>query len=895
MSTFIESCFCRGRGPLGIMTVRHRDRPDLIATMLRERNVARFIVASHGFGKSSLAFEYAQIVFTFQHVFWVKGTSPCFLRDLDAGTLADAILHVDHEAALVVWDDVPPLSDERADAFAHVIDALLGQGVESVVTCMPSADRFASLERDRLLLDAHDLLLSDAEMQAECAAGQLPQHWERECIDAMRIPCVRWHEGNARALLVRGLQAEELPGDAWLVMLTLLLLEHGSLDDLLPFLPLERAEEAFHEVARGYPLFGADERTGLFHTLDMDASLVLDAFSRRIDALASASLHETRPGLYEHMADALLSRGQTRRACEFASASSTKKAGALWLARRGWKLLVAGEAQSYCDFHHQVMRSAVGLQDELSSQRAWAAFMLDDESFALKYCHRVRLSRTARPLHQIAAQVLEARLGSEAVRNKALEELRINIASQEASIHRDTGICDHDFVDWGLLARFTLALHESVTSALALWIQSFDEYRTGLTTADASRDAQPFSDERSHSMRSALLLGAAWLLDERVNENDASEAEMLHGRFGFDDVALFVRECLEEDALDETLEWVVVCAGSALERLGSVHARVSAYLPHSALSVRLHKAEIALFSQQEAYRKSAASQESVKYRYRHAYEEDTFGFAESPTREALETSRARGPLMSVRLFGGLEVRIGDTLLDTEAFGRQKTRILFELLVLNRGREMSKDRLVSLLWPESDEKQGRKSFYSAWSQLRRTFATEGECPYLIRTQTGCRLNRAVVHTDVAEFDQLCRTLLFEASADEDWERLYTLVRQEFGDDLLMCETGNAAINEMREAFRTQLVDGLVAAANRLAQQGEARGALWFAREAARRDPHREDVYIALMEAQILANQRGEALDTYFACRRFLSEELGIDPSTRLVRLYRSVIESEEVVV
>ena len=119
--------------------------------------------------------------------------------------------------------------------------------------------------------------------------------------------------------------------------------------------------------------------------------------------------------------------------------------------------------------------------------------------------------------------------------------------------------------------------------------------------------------------------------------------------------------------------------------------------------------------------------------------------------------------------------------------------------------------------------------------------------------------------------------------------------EYGEDLLSCEATNGVIGEMRESFRTQLVDGIVAAASRLARAGEARGALWFAREAMRRDPRREDVYIALMEAQILSDQRGEALDTYFLCRRFLSESLGIDPSLHLVQLYRSVIESEEVLL
>ena len=101
-----------------------------------------------------------------------------------------------------------------------------------------------------------------------------------------------------------------------------------------------------------------------------------------------------------------------------------------------------------------------------------------------------------------------------------------------------------------------------------------------------------------------------------------------------------------------------------------------------------------------------------------------------------------------------------------------------------------------------------------------------------------------------------------------------------------------MKEIRERCRSRLVDGLIAASLRLARSEEHTGSLWFAREALRRDSRREDVHIALMEAQIAADQRGPALETYFQCRRFLAEDLGIDPSPKLVGLYRSIIEYEE---
>ena len=70
------------------------------------------------------------------------------------------------------------------------------------------------------------------------------------------------------------------------------------------------------------------------------------------------------------------------------------------------------------------------------------------------------------------------------------------------------------------------------------------------------------------------------------------------------------------------------------------------------------------------------------------------------------------------------------------------------------------------------------------------------------------------------------------------------------------------------------------------------ALWFAREAAGRDRSREDACAALMEAQLGVGQRAAAIDTYLSCRRYLVEELGIDPSPSIVALYRSAVEAEE---
>ena len=91
MTGFLKQSSCKGHRPNHLASRRHYPRPDLIARLLRERHVARFLVAPEGFGKTGLAMEYADVVFSFDHVFWINGKSPCFLRDLDRGIISSSL------------------------------------------------------------------------------------------------------------------------------------------------------------------------------------------------------------------------------------------------------------------------------------------------------------------------------------------------------------------------------------------------------------------------------------------------------------------------------------------------------------------------------------------------------------------------------------------------------------------------------------------------------------------------------------------------------------------------------------------------------------------------------------------------------------------------------------
>ena len=109
MSSFISKSACRGNRPAHLLSYRYYQRQRLVSHLLRERGVARFIVAPYGYGKTGLALEYADTIFGFSGVYWINCKSPCFIRDLDEGSIATDCLRFDPKMMLVVFEDVPPL------------------------------------------------------------------------------------------------------------------------------------------------------------------------------------------------------------------------------------------------------------------------------------------------------------------------------------------------------------------------------------------------------------------------------------------------------------------------------------------------------------------------------------------------------------------------------------------------------------------------------------------------------------------------------------------------------------------------------------------------------------------------------------------------------------------
>ena len=866
MTSFLVKSACNGHCPNHLVSRRHYPRPDLIARLLRERHVSRFLVAPEGFGRSVLAMEYAQVVFSFEHTFWVNGRSPCFLRDLDRGIVASELFNLDDKPFLVVFDDIPPLDAARAELFSSSLDSLLARECEVLVCCAPSCDAFAALQHDRLKLSATDLLLTDVEIDAvktlEGGAGV-----DDGAISvSRRVPGLRWGASDAEAVFLAGIVREELPADVILAIATMLVLGVGALSDVSVFGPFD--DDLAAMLAADYPYLGIDRHCERFEAPSFSEVSLSVALEAKLDVLARRSLFERRDALVGRWADALVSRSECGRACGLVKALCSRKARVAWLSSHSFSLLKRACILPGHELHASLGTKILDAQVETGEMMRLIA--LGDEAAALKRARRIAFDLNEPDGVRALSLIVLVRRDGGSDQARACAEL-VRVARRSALVSNMSGpmkTFSSDEAFWRPLALFQVAILND-----PLWIEKSID--VDFCTKGASEDA--------------LCLMVTWTL-KALAERATLEEEWC------------TPAC--QEAIRRAEQFVgkrlacgrgagnlfVASAGLALER---AHERGTPVLHRSlgaAEILALHHLEMEILTQRRAFDRAVRDREE-----RRAERAATLPDSYLDGRYLPKRSYARGiaPLLTVNLFGGLDVHIGGEVVEATCFRRQKAKTLLALLVLNRGREFPRDQLVRALWPESELETARKNFYSVWSLLRRTLAgPSGVCPYLLRHQNGCRIDERLLSTDVARFDEVCRMLLFGEPSAEGWAALYAEIDNAFADDLMPSEQDNDLIIRARDEYRTQLVDALVAAANRLVSADSVQEGLWFARAALRRDRTREDAYAALMRAQIAACQRTAALETYFSCRRVLTSELGIDPSLGVVALYRSIIETEE---
>jgi len=835
--------------------------------MMRQRNIVRFLVAPPLFGKTALATEYAESIFSFENVFWVSAKSPCFLRDLDRKLIASFLVKKNLKPALAVFEDIPLLDKKRAEALSVLFDELLKHGWEVIATMTPRCDVYEGLQPDGIRIRAQEFLLTDAEIDVGRTDVKKLQRPASSFLPTERIAGLFWGGQDADGLFCMAIANEELAIDEQLVIFIMLVLGYGRLGDLAVF--VKGWDAGLLEVLRDdYAYLGIDVYREEFSSCIFTLDQLVKAFMPQLDAMAAHSNFGEKGILTHRLADLLVLSGDSERACGLVLRTCPPRQRTTWLNERSGQLFQKGCFLPPHLLFESIRSAGQNPGNRLSAFEAWRIALLGDEARALRIAMKLYLMTEADSGTRIIASLLLFRFGNKTQAHKAITVLE-GLVRYRAEPGRDW--YDHNNAE-------TLVKQEPFWKALA---------QSQICLSHAKADTTNFVEalRLAGANRDMLSLVLAWLIEDLnvLGEASASDEESQQMATQIRYIATYIERRSQEEDIG-FFDMLLLAKWERLSLAQSPENRV--FVPRSLLTFA-HDMELNLFNQQSMYRRLRQEAETKQSDFRRTHPNEYRVDAQDAARKAEST-----PMLFVKLFGGLEVRIGDKLLNPRLFSRQKIKTLLALLVLNHGKEFSRERLCKVLWPESDPAASKRNLYSIWSQLKKALSgQDGRCPYLIHTQFSYKLDGHLSSSDVAQFDALCRRLLFSFSDLELWSQVFSELEDLYTDDLLPTETENRSIISARADYRSRLVDTLSTAAHRLFEAGEYQNSLWFSRAAIARDAAREDIYTLLMQAQIALGQRAAALETYFRCRRYLVEELGIDPSEKTTRLYCSIIAEE----
>ncbi len=222
-------------------------------------------------------------------------------------------------------------------------------------------------------------------------------------------------------------------------------------------------------------------------------------------------------------------------------------------------------------------------------------------------------------------------------------------------------------------------------------------------------------------------------------------------------------------------------------------------------------------------------------------------------------------LLRINTLGGLSVG-GLQAGAPGAAGQPRRLAILALLARAGDRGLTRDKVVSLLWPDADEERARRAITQALYALRQDLGAEE----VILGVKDLRLNPDVVQSDVAEFAALITA--------GDLARAAGLYRGPFLDGFVL--PGAAEFERWAENERTGLAHEYAELLEQLARQriksgDQAGAASWWKRLAAL-DPLSARVTLELMRAQAAAGDSAGALQQARIHQMLVDQELGLAP-------------------
>ena len=874
---------------------KHYPRNKLVSCMLRDRSVVRMVCAPHGYGKTTLAMEYARSVFGDCGVLWVSGKNPSFICELDTDSFPMCAGNARTARKLVIIDDLPALDEVRASAFSAAIDGLLHEGCEVLVLSTPANDSLGNLQPDRVHISSRDLVVTEHEYTESLGSAHDPAPSVEMLSQLRGVPSLVWGQTTSSAIeCMRGFFDEDLPDEFTSVALAMVILGKGTFNDLSS-VDAPYDIEVLETLAVHYPQFGVDLLRGTFATIPIRV--------RDIAVLSTTkgAVQRKRPSYHEKIVNRLLMNQDLERAACVVQTFFTEKNRRTWLIQHGWELIDRAFAPVLCELLESLGNEDIAGHDQLAGQYAWAHFMAGNPYKAVLFASSSACDQKTHPLSAIPLALVRLyqqilrdphALGSEDTSTRAnlLGKLtliargctmRCLASYQGEPVRRDQGegesskcACSGLGNDekavcacWNILARAILMYERLPIPPVA-----------GLTQRDDGVALMRDLMEKAYSLRESSGYRLALHVIIAHFRKMGNEKESLCG--GKDECGQMFLSPLSRFAVRSLSQGV----SRLTEALLLFDCKWLGYFEKDTFGDSTESDKALLESQALLSFQSRIVGESTVPSF-------DFLAGKKPQESTVSLKcqdRSEIPVLRICILGGFK-----TFLDGKPFApadlnKRKVRMLLAFLVLHKGREVSREKIFDELWPSMDSRHARDSFYVAWCKMKGTLKDDkGKASYFERSDLTCKINREFVTSDIFDFEDLTRTILLERDNLPVLMETFMNLEKLYNGDLLTSDFSGSYFESLRVWYREMFVDAMVSASERARDENDSLLALYFARKAYEFGLSREDVYRTLMYAQLLAGQRTSAYDTFLRCKKYLADEIGVAPSEKTLQVYQEI--------
>ncbi len=242
-------------------------------------------------------------------------------------------------------------------------------------------------------------------------------------------------------------------------------------------------------------------------------------------------------------------------------------------------------------------------------------------------------------------------------------------------------------------------------------------------------------------------------------------------------------------------------------------------------------------------------------------------------------------MLEISMLGGFAVHVGGREV---RFSNRKTSALLACLALGEGAAMQRERLVGLLWSETDENRARASLRQALHELKEALRQAGHVGFQA-DKLQARLERGSFTVDIVE-------AIAAAERGEVHEAI--IARPNPVDDMLSAlESVDSAFRSWIMSRRRSVEEQLVSRFEKLLEQAglSDRERETVARALIHLDPTHEIAVRHLMSARLGRGDISGALNAYKSLWDLLDAEYETEPSRQTQELFAAIKMAEEGVI